>query len=126
MRDWPLTLAFIDVESSWRRDAFLEDRNGGSYGLMQIDLATAKDRGYVGDGPGLLVPHTNLRQGTYILDWLTAQLMKADKYSVANLAAAYNAGLSHVLNGGDDPVYSGKIAAAYAFYQSLNRTANGP
>jgi soluble lytic murein transglycosylase-like protein len=123
MRDWALTLAFIDVESAFRRDAFLNDRNGGSFGLGQIDLPTAQWAGYMGDGPGLLVPRVNIRELCAILDKLTADLAAHNIFTVNNLAAAYNSGLQHVLDGGTDAPYVAKINEAFGFYSALNRTS---
>jgi len=125
MRDWALTLAFIDVESAFRRDAFLDDRNGGSIGLGQIDLATAQWAGFKGAAQELYVPRANITSLCAVLDKLTDELMAHGKYSTENLGAAYNAGLGHVLGGGTDAPYVAKIVEAYGFYQNLNRTANG-
>ena len=114
MIDPAILCAFIDVESSFVRGAFLNDRSGGSYGLTQLDLATAEDRGYKGTALGLYDPLTNITFFCKHIAWLTAELTKAEKYSVENLAAAYNSGLNHVLGGGSDPAYSAKISAALA------------
>ena len=99
MIDPPLLFAFISVESDWNSLAFRNDRNGGSYGLMQLDYETARDRGYTGLPLGLNDPATNLKYGVAHLEWLTDHLTKAGKYSIDNLAAAYNAGLAYVESG---------------------------
>lgn len=117
MRDAALIFAFIEVESGFRVKAFANDLNGGSYGLTQIDLATATDRGYTGNAIGLYDPPTNIEFHCKIIDWITADLQKHGLYNIENLAAAYNSGLQHVLDGGNDPSYSGKIVAAYARWQ---------
>lgn len=114
MNDAALLCAFIDVESEWDTRAFLTDANGGSYGLLQLDLPTAKDRGYTGTGPGLYDPDTNITYGVKHLNWIADNLNKRNMYSVENLAAAFNSGLQHVLNGGTDLAYAAKIQAAYA------------
>lgn len=114
-----LLFAFIDVESSFRPTAFLQDANGGSYGLMQIDLPTAIDRGFTGHAGDLYVPATNIKYGLAQIEWIMEQLQQHGLYSVANLAAAYNAGLNHVLSGGTDEAYSAKIEAAYAKWQTI-------
>ena len=119
MNDPALLFAFIEVESGFNARAFANDRNGGSYGLMQIDLATAADRGYMGEATGLYDPETNIKYGCAILDWITADLTKFGMYSVANLAAAYNSGLSHVLGGGTDAPYTTKIATALAKWRAI-------
>lgn len=125
MRDWALTLAFIDVESGFRREAFLDDRNGGSFGLGQLDLATAQWAGFKGTTQQLLIPRVNITEMCAVHDKLTAELMAHNKYSTENLAAAYNSGLGHVLGGGTDEPYVAKLMEAYAFYLALNRVANG-
>ena len=113
-----LIFAFIEVESSFNRGAFLNDRNGGSWGFTQLDYATAHDRGYNGKPQGLLDPVTNITYCVKVLQWLTGKLTNAGKYSLENLAAAYNAGLGHVLGGGTDEEYTGKIIAAYARWKT--------
>lgn len=119
MIDPILVFAFIDVESSFVRGAFLNDRNGGSYGLMQIDYSTATDRGFKGNAIDLYAPRTNVAVGVEVLQWLTDELTKNGKYSIDNLAAAYNAGLGHVLSGGTDEAYSTKLLASYASWKAI-------
>lgn len=114
-----LTLAFIEVESGFNHKAFLNDRNGGSYGLMQLDLATAEDRGYKGDAVGLYTPRVNVSYGRAVLGWISTELDKHGLCTLTNVAAAYNAGLGHVLGGGTDTDYSGKIEAAYAAWMTI-------
>ena len=114
--DSALLCAFIDVESSFNRNAFLNDRNGGSTGLTQIDLPTAQWAGYAGTAQGLANPQVNILWFVKILRNLAADLTAHDKFSLRNLAAAYNAGLGHVLGGGTDPAYEDKIIEAYTFF----------
>jgi soluble lytic murein transglycosylase-like protein len=114
MIDPIIIFAFIEVESSFKRGVFLNDRNGGSYGLMQIDLATAEDRGFGGNALDLYEPVTNLEYGAKILAWIADDLDKHGMLSLTNLAAAYNSGLRHVVNGGTDAPYVDKIKTAYA------------
>ena len=113
MIDPIIIFAFIEVESAFKRGAFLNDRNGGSYGLMQIDLATAEDRGFEGNALDLYEPSTNLEYGVKILQWIADNLAKHNLLSLDNMAAAYNSGLQHVLNGGTDAAYVAKIKDAY-------------
>lgn len=119
MADPILIFAFIEVESMFNPKAFANDKNGGSYGLTQLNLATAADRGYTGTAIGLYDPPTNIKYGVAVLDWLTAELAARNLFSIENLAAAYNSGLTHVLGGGADSVYSGKITAAYARWKMI-------
>ena len=123
MIDPAILFAFIEVESSFNRGAFLNDRNGGSYGLMQLDLMVATDRGYKGTAIGLYDPAANLHWGLLHLAWLTTELTGHNLYSLANLAAAYNAGLGHVLGGGTDPDYVAKIEAAYTKWDAAIGTS---
>lgn len=118
MIDAALIFAFIEVESSGKPSAFLADRNGGSYGWMQIDYQTAVDRGYTGPATGLFDPCTNIEYGCKILEWISTDLIKHGIYSIENLAAAYNSGLQRIIDGGTDTVYSGKIIAAHARWQA--------
>lgn len=115
--DPALLFAFITVESQWRPTAFANDRNGGSYGLMQLDLATAQDRGYKGGTMGLYAPRDNVSYGRAMLEWLAADLDKHGLCTIANAAAAYNAGLAHALGG--DPPPSAKIEAAHAAWKAI-------
>lgn len=119
MIETALLMAFIDVESSFRKMAFLLDGNGGSYGFLQIDAPTAKDRGFVGKPEDLYDPFLNLKFGTAQLEWIISELTKVNKYSIDNLAAAYNSGLHHVLSGGTDGAYSLKISLAYNKWKAL-------
>lgn len=119
MIDIALHLSFIDVESSFDPKAFLMDRNGGSYGLNQLDLPTARDRGYKGDGPGLMDPYLNWKYGILDREWIAAQLRKDGNYSIEALAMAYNEGLQGERDARPDPQYVNKIVAAYARWKIL-------
>jgi soluble lytic murein transglycosylase-like protein len=113
--DEAVLFAFIEVESAFNPRAFLNDRNGGSYGLMQLDYQTALDRGYKGDPIGLYAPLANVATGRKILRWIAAELASHGmEATLETVAAAYNSGLGHVLRGGTDAPYSDKIAAAHA------------
>ena len=113
-----LLLAFIEVESSFDPRAFRRDENGGSRGLGQIDMPTAKWAGYTGSPGDLYEPRTNIRLIGKILGKIAADLLDHGKWSLPNLAAAYNSGLQHVLDGGTDKAYSMKILAAYGFWSA--------
>jgi soluble lytic murein transglycosylase-like protein len=113
--DEAVLFAFIEVESAFNPRAFLNDRNGGSYGLMQLDYQTALDRGYKGDPIGLYAPLANVATGRKILRWIAAELASHGmEATLETVAAAYNSGLGHVLRGGTDEPYAEKIAAAHA------------
>jgi soluble lytic murein transglycosylase-like protein len=114
--DTALLLAFIEQESTFKTRAFLNDRNGGSYGLLQLDYATAQDRGFKGSAVDLYDPVVNVQFGNAQLEWLSAELTKGGKFSASNLAAAYNSGLSHILGGGTDPLYAAEVTEKYHKY----------
>ena len=107
-------LTFIEVESAFKATAYLADRNGGSYGLMQLDVGTARDRGFKLLPNALYDPCTNVRFGVAQLSFLAKHLeINGIEASLENIAAAYNSGLAHVLHGGTDAPYVDKIVAAY-------------
>lgn len=107
-------LAIIDHESSFDPKAFAPDKNGGSYGLMQLDWQTAKDRGFAGISPTALDdPILNLRYGVAVLMWIGADLERHGKLTFYNLCAAYNSGLQHVLDGGTDDAYVSLVKGRY-------------
>ena len=60
---------------------------GGTIGMMQIKLATARGMGYTGDAAGLRDPNTNL---TYAVKYLAGAYRAAN--GDANRAVAYYAG----------------------------------
>lgn len=115
--DLPLLLAIIEHESSFNPDAFLVDRNGGSWGLMQLDLPTARDRGYKGDGPGLRDPRTNIFYGVKQLDWIAAYLKSRSSFGVGTMIAAYNEGAGAAARGNPDPRYVQAVLAARTRWQ---------
>lgn len=73
-----------------------DEARGGSYGLVQMSLATARTLGYVGPVgdaaqlSGLYDPALNVRLGVKYL----ADLLKTMRGDVARAVAAYNAGPS--------------------------------
>ena len=71
-------------ESRYRADAV---GRGGTIGLMQIKLATARGLGYTGDAAGLRDPNTNL---TYAVKYLAGAYRAAN--GDANRAVGYYAG----------------------------------
>jgi len=83
----PLDVAYglIAHESGFNANAIGD--NGRSYGLVQIQLATARGLGYTGDGPGLLVPAVNVSLG---FRYLRGQLDRAG--TIAAALSAYNGG----------------------------------
>ena len=74
----------IQRESKYRPDLV---GHGGTIGLMQIKLATARGLGYTGDAAGLRDPNTNL---TYAVKYLAGAYRAAN--GDHNRAVAYYAG----------------------------------
>lgn len=114
---WPLSLlmGFAEKESG-RHDAagrlvdfdpraFAGDRNGGSYGLFQLDLGTARDRGFTGAPADLFDPATNTRLAVAQLDWIRDRLQHNSADGLQSTIAAYNEGVGNVLRGNPDPRY---------------------
>lgn len=65
-------------------------RRGGSFGLCQMSLSTAKSElGYVGDGEGLKDPQLNCTLAARYIKILMARFKIDD---LPNVAAAYNSG----------------------------------
>ncbi len=98
------------VESSFRPDAFLDDRNGGSYGLMQMSLPTARGLGYTGPAAGLYDPATNTDLGCHLMAQLLARF--GDYQSAL---AGYNAGPNNLPAGQG---YAAKVLDAAAQFSA--------
>ncbi len=82
---------------------------GGSYGLMQMSLATARALGFKGETVDLLSPDVNLELGARYL----ADLMKeaaAGGYGIDSVISAYNGGNSAYRRGDGKRVGSIKHA----------------
>jgi hypothetical protein len=121
--DWPasLVMAFAEKESG-RHDgrgqlidfderAFLPDRNGGSYGIFQLDVPTARDRGFKGVPGDLFDAPTNTTFAIAQLDWLADYLRRHGSFGLQSLIAAYNEGGAAVVRGNPDPRYVGVVMA---------------
>ena len=107
--DAVLVLGIISQESSFRETAFANDRNGGSYGLMQLDLPTARDRGYTGEGVGLFDPITNIIYGMAQIAWIRGYLAEHGITDLDSIIAAYNEGVGNVVKGRKDPRYVARV-----------------
>jgi soluble lytic murein transglycosylase-like protein len=110
--DAALILGFVQVESSFDERAFRIDRNGGSYGLMQLDVPTARDRGFTGKPAELFDPATNIRYGVAQLRWITRYLAQYSAVGLSSTIAAYNEGVGNVVRGNPDPRYVAHVIAA--------------
>ena len=113
-----LVYGLVSQESRFKPTAFLLDRNGGSYGLMQLDLPTAQGLGYTGDGPGLYDPNTNVQLGLLYL----SQLL--NKYQDQGQAlSAYNCGYPTGCAAGD--AYAAAVQTRAFYFQDLWGTTTG-
>jgi len=81
--------AVIYVESAFDENAVGDD--GKSYGLMQIQLNTARDMGFKGTIKELMDPETNIKYGTMYLVYLYKKT--GDLFIALD---AYNRGLGNV------------------------------
>jgi len=114
-------LAFLSWLTDWeQRKAGAQQQEIADDRKVQSDEAAAQQaRDRAAADPDYARPITNITFGVKVLDWLTADLEKHGIYSVENLAAAFNAGIGHVLGGGTDKPYSDKIIAAYEKLQAV-------
>jgi soluble lytic murein transglycosylase-like protein len=87
---------------------------GGSYGLMQMSLATAKGYGYTGTGTGLLDPRTNVDLGVRYLADCFAQAGG----DLNGAAQAYNSGRTT-----GAPSYGAQVVS---FYNKLGGQYGSP
>ena len=117
--DVALLMGFIEHESSFNPAAFLNDKNGGSYGLFQLNLQTAEDRGFTGTALELYYPPTNINFAVKHLDWIKDYLTKHECYSEENLVAAYNEGAHGVVLGRKVPFYVTAVLAAKARWEVI-------
>lgn len=113
-------LAIIEIESSFRADAYRAEPQIGdaSYGLMQVLYSTARDRGYQGPPEGLFDPATNIRIGMRQLKWswdfLAARLRGGPTTAV--WIGSYNAGVGNAINNYVPWAYVAKWQAARAVW----------
>lgn len=113
--DPALILAIIEHESSFRESAFRNDRAGGSYGLMQLELQTARDRGFEGAVWGLYDPAVNVDLGIAHMRWIREYLQKhLTGYTDDQWIAAYNEGVGSVCKGHADHLYVEAVKGARA------------
>lgn len=110
--DPALILGFVQAESSFDERAFRIDRNGGSYGLMQLDVPTARDRGFKGKPADLFDPATNIHYGVAQLRWIKKYLAQYSANGLTSMIAAYNEGVGRVVKGNPDPRYVAAVTAA--------------
>ncbi len=115
--------AVIHEESGGDPDAFPEhpERDGASFGLMQLLLPTARMVGFTGKAPQLFGPDMNIRLGAAYLASLVHQ------YTLPDVAlVAYNGGpgaawrYTHHLPAGPAAGYSRTVMALFGLYAKRN------
>jgi soluble lytic murein transglycosylase-like protein len=109
-------MAFVQVESSFRPNAYRREPSGvASYGLMQVLNTTAKDYGVV-NPEDMYFPEISLRTGMKVAraywDYLRTHL-KRDP-TRAEWCASYNEGPGNVIKGRPDKVYVDRWMEAQA------------
>ena len=100
--DQALMLGLIEHESSFKPYAFQMDSNGGSIGLTQMDVPTARDRGFSGSWFTLFDEPTSIIYGYAQIGWLRSLkgMFKPDQ-----VIAGYNEGAGNALKGIKDQKY---------------------
>lgn len=127
-------LAIIEQESDFNERAIANDRNGGSFGLMQLNIPTAIDMGIshmipnaqrsaegirLAVSQALLDPEINLQIGMKYLDWIASFLKKRNAFTFEKQIAAYNAGVGNILKGALDTPYVNSVLKRYKKWQNL-------
>lgn len=115
--------AVIHDESGGNPSAFPEhpERDGASFGLMQLLLPTARAVGFSGEVPALFGAEMNIRLGARYLAGLVVQYR-----DTATALVAYNGGPGaawryvHHLPAGPAAQYSRVVMALYALYHHRN------
>ncbi len=89
--EWGLAIA--RQESNFKPAALnmsvADSKRGGSWGLCQMSLLTAKGLGYVGDASGLTDPQVNADLAARLCKEIMARFKTS---SLADVAAGYNSG----------------------------------
>jgi len=84
------------VESNNNHRAYVKEDGRGrkaSFGVMQIQLATARQMGFKGNPKELLQPRVNIEYSAAYLTWL----LKRSNNNIAQALTCYNAGAHHTL-----------------------------
>lgn len=122
--DPTLGCAIAHHESDWDPSARSKDprdeARGGSRGLCQVSLSTARDLGWKGTPEALYDPSLSALLAARLLA-RNAGAVTADP---TRLAQAYNGGVGHVLNGtvsADAKAYAAAVVALMPAYADLVR-----
>jgi soluble lytic murein transglycosylase-like protein len=107
-------MGIIEHESSFIPNAFRMDRNGGSFGLMQMTAPAAAQVGYGGDMRALYDPALCVQLGCAYLAWTAAYLRQRQggAAGIDEVIGAYNAGVGAALRGYLPLDYIGAVKAA--------------
>jgi len=113
-QDPALVLGIIERESNFNPGAVnSSDPNGGSWGLMQMAAATARDMG-VGDPRALLQPAVAIAAGVRYLDWIDRYLASRTGGGLNQKIAAWNEGPAAAASGLPDYPYVAAVTANMA------------
>ena len=115
--DQALMLGLIEHESSFKPYAFQMDSNGGSIGLTQMDVPTARDRGFSGSWFTLFDEPMSIIYGYAQIGWLRA--FKGGTFTPDQVIAGYNEGAGNVLKGIKDQPYVAAVSAARDRWQAI-------
>lgn len=107
--DQALMLGLIEHESEFHPLTFRAERNGGHYGLTQLDFPTACDRGFHGKPVDLYDIETSIRLGYAQVLWL--RHYRGGMLSEDGVIGAYNEGVSNT-KGSPDLIYIEAVKAA--------------
>jgi hypothetical protein len=88
-KDCNLVLAIAQKESTRNPNSYHKEKSG-SYGLMQIQCSTAKDRGLKYSCDQLFSPMINIRFGIKHLEWIESKLSHP---TIDNVISVWNAGM---------------------------------
>lgn len=114
-------LAFCEIESSFDETAtrFEPSLNESSYGLMQLLLSTARDRGFTGTGEDLLDAKTNLDLSIKQLNWIAGYLGSHLDRNVVylDIVGAWNAGVGNIVAGKRPTNYIEKWSGCWQKWQ---------
>lgn len=110
-------LAVIQVESSFNPQAVSP---APAYGLMQMTMPAARDRGYSGSAQGLFDPAVNIRLGISHLLWTKKYIEQRVLNRAADwreILSAYNAGVGNFRKGFRADDYAQKFTEYRAGFQ---------
>ena len=96
-----------------------EIKAGGSQGLMQILLSSAKTLGYTGDAVGLYNPDTGIKYGVLYIKYIHDHF-GVDYSDVSDIASYYNSNRDE-LNApiSTETVYIPHVMSYYSYYSNL-------